>query len=288
MSVGTLTGLAVGDALGMPFETRKPSDPKLVKWDGEYGSSEYHKLGPGQWTDDTQMSLALTRGMLKAGGYIPSAIADFYLEWFNDEPRGIGRNTKRAMQRLQKTRKWARSGEFGAEGNGTAMRIAPVGLRYSVPRTVAILARVDAGITHDSKEAREAAVGLAVAVSALADRLRKEEALQAALGQMEPSVVRDALEPGAPVSYDESKGPGAHVVESLPAAFRVFMATDSYEEAVVEAIRLGGDTDTVAAMVGALAGTYYGFEEIPEKYLDSLERAAEIRTLELDLARLRE
>jgi ADP-ribosylglycohydrolase len=56
----TLTGLAVGDALGMPFETNHFSSRRLNQWDGSFQASDFHKLDPGQWTDDTQMATALT------------------------------------------------------------------------------------------------------------------------------------------------------------------------------------------------------------------------------------
>ena len=73
------------------------------------------------------------------------------------------------------------------------------------------------------------------------------------------------------------------MVQSVPAAFATFLYGANFEETVSNAIRMGGDTDTVAAMAGALAGSYYGYEGIPESLTFPLERAADIRGTELRL-----
>ncbi len=78
-------------------------------------------------------------------------------------------------------------------------------------------------------------------------------------------------------------GVSPHVVQSVPAAFTMFLYSENFEDTVRNAIRMGGDTDSVAAMAGALAGSYYGIEGIPDSILDPLERAAEIRDIELRL-----
>jgi len=122
-----LLGLAIGDALGMPFETAPRSRPDLLDWDGRSfrNSDDYHGLNPGQWTDDTQMSLALSRTLIEHQQYVPEAAALAYRQWFEGDCRGIGGSTKRAMEKLCRGVPWTESGTPGAEGNGTAMRAAP-------------------------------------------------------------------------------------------------------------------------------------------------------------------
>jgi ADP-ribosyl-[dinitrogen reductase] hydrolase len=330
--VATLTGLAVGDALGMPFETSRPDDPRLVAWDGGYGSSEYHKLGPGQWTDDTQMSLALARSLIERGVYDPACAAEHYLSDFYKEARGIGKTTHSAMAAMSPMQgasgpltplPWNRSGSLDSIGNGTAMRAAPIGLLYRAPRPGTLIlgptwqdrvielaraaahwARVDATITHRTHEAREGAAAVAAGVSFLAAGVVKDKLLLAVVELLEPSDVRFVLEDlwrrrdrgeadlGAViaarplVNTDPAKGIPARVVETVHAAFACFVWTEYFRDAVRRAIRLGGDTDTVGAITGALAGTYYGLENIPRKLVETLERADEIHALEQRLVHL--
>jgi ADP-ribosyl-[dinitrogen reductase] hydrolase len=284
-NVGTITGLAVGDALGMPFETRRPDDPAYVGWDGSYRSSDYHGLEPGQWTDDTQMSVALGKSLVRDGRYYPFDAASNYLDWFHGEPRGMGRSTRLAMEELDRSRKWTCSGVLHAEGNGTAMRAAPLGLVCADLDQVVEWARIDAGITHVSLEARQGSVVVAGMVTCLASGMDRRAALEAVCGCLSESRVRQALRDlESRVPFDERRGPSANVTESVPAALWVFMGTRDFGHAVRWAVELGGDTDTVASMVGAMAGTYYGYDQIPQHWLEGLERADELRELELALA----
>ena len=126
-----LLGLAIGDALGMPFEGL-PSwvvGPVLDRIQG-FHESGHRELGAGQWTDDTQMTLCLVRSLVRCGRLDPEDVAREYLGWFQSgDVRGIGGTTKSAMARLEAGAGWHESGTAGeyAAGNGTAMRAAPLG-----------------------------------------------------------------------------------------------------------------------------------------------------------------
>jgi ADP-ribosyl-[dinitrogen reductase] hydrolase len=282
----------------MPFETLKPSSPTLRAWDGKYGSSEYHGLGPGQWTDDTQMSMALAETLIKRGFYEPSAVAAAYLRWFQSgDCRGIGGNTRDAMLKLAGGAPWYGSGIVGAEGNGTAMRAAPLGLQHwrGIERLKAAAhwARIDSAITHVSNEAKEGSAAIAVAVSHLSSGGTQDTLLNTVLAYIEASHVqvlihriKNEIECCAGIvdlktnmGWDE-KGVSAHVTQTVPAALAMFCLTRDYYEAVHQAILLGGDTDTVGAITGALAGAYYGKEGLPEELLAPLERASDIAALD--------
>lgn len=282
MIAAPLTGLAVGDALGMPFETAKRDRPDLIAWDGHsYGSSEHHKLGPGQWTDDTQMSMALARTLVNHQQYLPEAAALAYLDWYrNGSPRGMGKTTREAMERLASGIEWHDAGIAGAEGNGTAMRVAPLGAFYrSAPIQVLAEAARDALITHASHEAAEGSRAIALAVAYLCFGEPKEGILTKVVSILQPSKISNLLknlqEPVAEVP--------AHVVATVPAAFYAFLSTSNFQDAVERAIRFGGDTDTVAAITGALAGSHYGYHGIPEHYIQGLERADDIVRLDNEL-----
>lgn len=282
-----LVGCAVGDALGMPFETRPASDPLLVSWKGEYLPSEYHKLAPGQWTDDTKMAKMLTESLYICGGFYPRDVANRYLHWYlSGDTRGMGKTTKASMQRLKDGFRWTDSGMDNAEGNGTAMRAAPMGAFYhDDPLTVAEFARMDARITHKSVEACEGSAAVALMVAYLWQGVSRFDLLAATLDFLNESKIKDkltVLSKGS-LSLPEAFalfGTKAHVTQTVPSAFAAFMLTNSYEEAVMSAIRAGGDTDTTAAITGALAGTHYGFEAIPKKYRLGLEQLDHLHKLD--------
>lgn len=296
-----MTGLAIGDALGMPFETESPLAPRLASWGGDYQASSYHRLKPGQFTDDTQMSLAIAETIIENKFYEPSLAAKKYLAWFTSgDCRGIGNNTRLAMQNLQHGKDWHASGIEEAQGNGTAMRAAPIGAHQNRGterlRAAGHWARIDASITHKSDEAKEGSAAMAVAVSHLCSGGKKTDLLTTVLQHVEKSRVRSALEDVyRAIRRGDSLGDflktrewllagvSPHVVQSVPAAFTVFLFSENFDDTVKNAVRMGGDTDSVAAMAGALAGSLYGIEGIPQALLSPLERAADLRAIEMKL-----
>lgn len=313
-----LIGKAIGDSLGMPFETKNWNDPAIMAWDGvSFGSSDFHKLGPGQWTDDTGMALALTHSMVDNGlawadpvrGYNPERAARYYLEWYNGPTfRGAGQTTRRALDNLKRGVPWYQSGELGALGNGTAMRIAPLGVLYKdEPSKLIKAAKLDAIITHDSHEAQQGSIAMAMAVALLLNGVKKEEIFESLRHVLEPSRLLDTINLTATnkTIHDTLKnkdykreldrnggnriisqlilGNKYTVIEAVARSLYVFVATRSFDEAMELAIRGGGDTDTVAAMVGALCGAYYGLEGIPESYIKPIENHEYLLKLDKEL-----
>ena len=101
MKPAVLVGLAVGDALGMPFERRGDAVHKdLPTWNGHFRPGTYHKLPAGHWTDDTEMALALASSILDGHCYDPHAAARWYLSWAEGTPHGMGGSTRKAMAKL--------------------------------------------------------------------------------------------------------------------------------------------------------------------------------------------
>lgn len=303
-----LTGLAIGDALGMQFETEKPTAPALVNWDGSYGPSAYHGLKEGQFTDDTQLPLALAASILEKKRFDPEDVAKNYLGWFTGDCRGIGDNPKRALRQamlnLQQGKAWTVSGIEAAEGNGTAPRGVVFGAHHHRAmeryRAGAHFARMDASITHKSEEAAEGSAAVAIATAHLCSGGRKLEVLTTVLEHTNKTKLRFALEDvyraarrGDTVEEFlktrdwSSYGVSTHVVQTVPAAFAMFVYYTDFDDTVKNAVRLGGDTDSVAGLAGALAGAHYGIEGIPEALLTPLERAADIRDIELRLMGLK-
>jgi ADP-ribosylglycohydrolase len=305
-----LTGLAVGDALGMPFETAYADAYVLVQWKGGYvkpAPPNHHKLEAGQFTDDTQMSMALAEHLVEHGFYDPGKAAEKYLDWYRSgDCRGIGTSTRKALERMAAGAPWHDAGEKGAEGNGSAMRAGMIGVFHhrGMQRlgAAADWARVDARVTHRSEEAAEASAAMAVALSHLSSGGSREELLDVVLSQTQKTRVHFALEDlsrtirthkerGMGNIFREwimeanygPRGPSARACESVPAAFAAFLSAKTFLETVESAIRAGGDTDSVASMAGSMAGAFWGLHNIPEDLVNGLERHDEIRQLELHL-----
>jgi ADP-ribosyl-[dinitrogen reductase] hydrolase len=291
-----LVGLAVGDALGMPFETAHMLDSRLLAWDGlSYQASSFHGLAPGQWTDDTMMSKCLAESLLERHGYDPVDAAAHYTKWFlSGERRGMGRATADALGRLARGTPWDSSGVKGAEGNGTAMRAGVLGAFYHVlPASAAEFARLDATITHQSDEAQHGSAVIAAAVALLVTGVSKKLLLSWLLTHLpSTSKIYAGLRSIQAMQAENRRvedvlgtdlQTGAHVVQTVPAAIAALVLTDSYTACVQAAIRAGGDTDTTAAVAGGLAGAHYGYAAIPEHLTKGLEACDQLRRLELDL-----
>ena len=279
----TLVGCAIGDALGNPFEMKPAISPSLTTWDGLFkAGGTFWKGDAGQYTDDTLMSIALSKSIIQSTGFDPKDVANEYLNWYlSKNTRGIGTTTATALENLKLGYSWEQSGLISSRsgGNGTAMRAAPIGLVYRNKLNLVLKYAVeDASITHNSLEPKMGSCAIALATAILTDRDVGTIAMSSLLGNiisvLLDSEVKSKLQDVQKALHEKidpkvvlaSIGTSGYVPESVGAAFYCLLATSSFEDAVVMAVRGGGDTDTIAAMTGAMAGTYYGLDGIPEHY----------------------
>lgn len=286
-----LTGLAVGDALGMPFETAHFLENRLLDWDGGFQHSDYHKLSPGQWTDDTMMARIVASSLVEHRGYNPSNIAQKYTDWYNSkERRGMGSNTRKALSHLAAGAPWVHSGVVGAEGNAPAMRGVSIGIYYRFDiETLMKVAASETTITHESTMAQQGAIAAALGVALIlnGDAFPSNLAQKVAEKLVESPIKYRLLsiQAKAKKTFDRpwqelaEMGTGAHILQTIPAAFFAFMVTPNFQGAVETSIRAGGDTDSTAALAGALAGSYYGREQV-DLYLPKVEAANDLKSLE--------
>jgi ADP-ribosylglycohydrolase len=282
-----LVGTAIGDSLGMPFEMKAPQNPMFKDWDGNFLQGTYHKLEPGQFTDDTQMSLAMTKSLLRSNGFDGPDMARAYLEWYQTGARGMGGTTRTAMQSLERGVPFDKSGVhlgptgIPVGGNGTAMRACPMGVyfRRDLDQVKANI-RIDASITHQVEECILGGVAVAVGAALLArseatpkDLIKKvvEHLPDSATKQHLLVASRLAEKDIAPTIAMEVIGTSGYVVESVAAAFYCVSRHYGYRNIVVNAVKGGGDADTIAAMAGGLAGIYFGLDGIPEEYKKVVE-----------------
>lgn len=291
-----LLAACIGDSLGQQFETKNWNNPAILAWDGSYGVSDFHKLKPGFFTDDGWMLLALSTSLIEKKYFDPNNIAEKYLEWYlGPNFVGAGKATSQALDLLKHDVPWYESGILGALGNGTSMRSAPIGVcfRNDISKLIKA-AKLDAMITHNSYEAEQASIAMAIGVALLLNGISKEQLLQEVIKHLGNSKVLDNLNviTSNKLIYDtilnkeydkelDKKGGNRVIsqlilgakytcIETVARAFYVFLATRSFQECVELAVHGGGDTDTAASMAGALAGAYYGIAGIDKYYLDGL------------------
>lgn len=301
--VGALLGTFVGDALGAPVET----------WSAErIAESPVGLLGGGpvpagsaRYTDDTQMMIGVAESLVEVGGFDGQDMARRFAENFESH-RGYSRATRGVMRALQNGAPWnevapGRFGGQGSLGNGAAMRVAPVGLFYhDDPEALRRVAELQSIITHTHPLGGEGAALLAFAVArAAAHPPGVAFAPGAFLGEL-----RAFVRPGPPnypghlaaIAELLGRQPPTHEVVqtlgndvtapgSVPTAIYAFLAHPrSFPEAVLYAVRLGGDADTLGAMTGAIAGAFHGVEAIPAEWLDALENGPKGRDYVRQLA----
>lgn len=314
---GVLLGLAVGDALGGPFE-QAPDEcgvsypPGLEEWEG---TMEPSRLGPaGTCSDDTGMARALTRSLVRCGGYRPEDAAREYLEWFNanENSSGVGGTIRKALVRYRTARIWETCGvrEFprGYVGNGTAMRAAPFGIAFQRDlKSCAQAAALDATLTHNHLEAQAGSVAVALWVSLsltgedlfgvhdeVIELMRAEYRYTRTwtlLSSTQELVQERSLLGGQRGLRAEalirSWGNGGDVAATVAGAMACAVlhsgTPNPFRGAVISAVRGAGDSDTRAAITGACAAAFWGPESIPEEWSRSILEAPEMASLEYSL-----
>lgn len=272
-----LLGTAVGDALGVPFETFLINNPLLVNWDGKtFLGSEHHGLKPNQYSDDTQMSLMVAESLIDNKGFNPEDLSKRYVDWIvSGRARGYGKTTMMAVQNLLAGKSWADSGVAGSYGNGTAMRAAPFGVYYRNDlETLVKVVKIDSSITHVSEDAEAGALAIALATAYAVtndtenllekiDQLLPESKVKKSLFSLRSLVDSPNITPQQALRVLGTK---ANVRETVPAALYCFLKFNNYHEAIFNAIKAGGDTDTTAAIVGALFGAKLGMAGIDKSF----------------------
>jgi ADP-ribosyl-[dinitrogen reductase] hydrolase len=260
---GALYGVAVGDALGAPLEFMSADQIKrrhgLVT---EMIGGGWLSVKPGEITDDTQMTLAVAEGIVANPENPIEEVGARFIEWMRSGPKDIGGACSASISRAasiaagRTSNKNPSAGDRPTEddwyraskdtairngnrsgGNGALMRTVYPGLFY-----------------HQELEAVEVATAIIV-----------DKALQGTPYELDRNAKRT-----------EDLNPTGFVVDSMKCAVTAaFWNAESFEEAVVSAANMGGDADTIAAITGGLAGAYFGYDAIPERWIREL--APEVR-----------
>ena len=242
-------GLAVGDALGVPYEFRPRGSFTCTGMVG-HGT---HDQPAGTWSDDTSMTLATCDSIRACGRVDTGDMLSRFRAWIDDGAYAIdgvvfdyGNTTARALA--------AGTGCAGERdnGNGSLMRIAPLAFTDATDDEV----RAVSAITHAHPVSAETCVEMVRVMRALAAGASPAEAVP-------DCEVHNA-------ASEKDQGSGGFVRDTYCAALWCLVVSGSYEECVLRAVNLGDDTDTTAAVAGALAGIAYGADAIPATWMEVL------------------
>jgi len=309
-----IMGVVVGDALGCPvqFESREEVARHPVTGMRGYGT---FNLPKGSWTDDSSLTIALLESIRRVGKIDLDDIMGNFMKWLYDgeftpygESYDIGRGTMQAINRYSKNRKAKKCGgdEEWNNGNGSLMRIMPACIYCTVMESSGMYSDRDAidaihsvgGLTHAHIRSN-IACGLYFFMAKYI--LFREGSLQESilegltqgfafyesyLADKENLHYYDRLkdmETFKSLPSEKIKSTG-YVVDALEAAVWSLITTDSFDQALLKAVNLGDDTDTVGAIAGGLAGLYYGYDSIPEEWLSAIKRREWIE----DMCRIKE
>lgn len=314
---GSLLGVAIGDALGMPSSFLPPREIQRIY--GEIRDFEdpipdhvYHSgYVAGQVTDDTEQTVLIAETLLGAQKADPKRIADVLLDWFESvggsDSDAVGPSSMQALRAIANGEDLVEAGKRG-DTNGAAMRISPVGILHGENHTTisAIVEDVYQVClpTHGSNLAVSGASAIACGISsALRGRSLEEISLDSIEGARRgvqrgfpvigPSVARriefalDLVKKGRDLEQTAAEiyqviGAGVEMEQSVPAAIGLFIASrGDPQSGILAAANMGGDADTVASMVGGLCGAYSGPEAFPEEWIKKVEAVNHLNLKEL-------
>ena len=289
--LGCLVGTAIGDALGAGREGMGMSRSEDIV-------SLAEKLGQLIYTDDTHMTIGIAESLIERKGFDGEHMAQTFIENYEAEPwRGYGPGPPRIFGMIKSGEAWYSAANRlyrgGSFGNGSAMRVAPVGLLYS--RNLEKLREIayqSSSITHSHELGKEGAAlqacAVALALNTSSDEeidrevflSRLQDFIQDRLYKEKVARIRELLGEQDKAKVVAVLGNGIEAPRSVPTAIYCFLRQpQSYKDAVIYAVSLGGDTDTIAAMAGAISGACLGIEAIPSEWRAKLENREYIETL---------
>ena len=294
----TLLGAAVGNAMGGPLSFM--SDNQIQIKHGvvsEMIGGGWLNLRPGQYTGDIILLIATTETLIEKGRFDAEDALERYLLWNNTNPRDIGQTTRSVLATIveekaelgQAAAKVYRELTSKGEDNDFLPRCIPLALMHYNDHDQLIIETLKAAqMTHYNKKTTSGAVAL----NLLLARILNGE-------QHRPKIVSQVMTildendygvynvlPEIDLKKKEELQPTSRMQDTLEIALWCWRKTNSYREAIVTAINLGGNSDTIGAVIGAIAGAYYGEEQIPSQWLSRLEDKNIIASLARRLAKL--
>ena len=261
---GAWIGQLAGDSLGSLVEfltpeeiqARYPGGLSRLETGGVWGTLA------GQATDDSEMALALARCLVKTERYDAAAVREAYVAWLGSEPYDIGSTTRGSLS--------TGVANTTSQANGSLMRVSPIGIAFG-PDAAFAAAYEDAGLTHAHPVCRQATAVYAYALSfAIRSGPAPEQVYAHAKGvASHPALIEslDRAKDAAPADFVKNQG---WVLTAFENAFYQLLHAKSVEAALSDTVKRGGDTDTNAAIAGALLGAVHGLRSMPHQWVDRI------------------
>ena len=287
--LGGLFGVACGDALGgtLEFFTQAEGKKKYGYLKDIIGGGCWN-LDVGEVTDDTMMTIAVAEGILDNLENPINSIGEEFIEWYLSKPKDVGNIINIALSDYIQNNDWSRTAKFAHDycsgmsaGNGSLMRCIPVALIYEDRNKMIEISEKQSKLTHLDEKATRACVFYNKLVDKYLDNASKIPTIREIINEYpEYNIVFEISK--------EELNPSGYVLDTMICSLWCFINTTTFEDAVCEAVNLCGDADTIGAITGGIAGVYYGFDNIPERWKDKIlvkdkliEIAEKINELEL-------
>jgi ADP-ribosylglycohydrolase len=315
---GTLMGVAIGDTLGHPFEGLL----RIKIYSQFTDFKEFIKANKKlfyTYTDDTQLTLHTAEALINGSGFNLDYFIREFVNWLDDPPIGPGFGCMSSIQKLKYGIGWEKAASKSG-GNGTAMRVSPIGLYYCKdPKGLEHAAIKSSVITHSHPAASAGALVIAKAIAYLMDKdptidfpiEEFFEYITTPLSHSQDGIwqefiailhkVKDHLdmpmEAGlikfsqagvkSPFFIEQYLGRAfvhPYAISTVACAIFIFLkCLSTFEECIYELATAGGDSDTVAAIGGSLAGNYFGLKNIPSELINIIKDRKKIMTISENL-----
>ena len=273
---GALYGAVIGDALGaplefMPQEQIKAQFGKVTEMIG----GGWLKTAPGEGTDETALLLATAYGVMKQPENPYAEIGKNFINWAISRPKDISDTTLRSIDKtmskshgkylIPKARWHESAGQVdlfsnrGSVDNGAILNTLYPALYYK-EEAVAVTTALDiTNMTHVNTQSDNAC------------RIYAQFIFRILNQNIDKNVMNEMIDNTMYYDYkNEEVQPTASAYDSIIAMLHAFMFTENFEDAILTAINYGGDSDTIGAITGGLAGCFYGYDNIPQRFIDAL------------------
>ena len=279
---GALLGLAVGDALGGPLEFMSKNQIQI-----KHGvvskmlGGGWLNLRPGQYTEDTILMLATAESLLEKKELDKKDLMSRYLEWFRLNPKDISQTTQTILtavengEEVEKAAYLHKNELIKEEGeNDFLTRCIPLALYYFDNYENLMNKTMQAVmLTHYNKKmaSGSVAVNLIIAhiINGETDKDKILEQTQDLLDENKLGLYN--VLPDFKYKKKNTLRSSTHMQDTMETAIWIWQNMKNFKEAIIEAVNMGGDADTIGAVTGALNGAYYGVDEIPQEWLATLD-----------------
>lgn len=298
---GCIYGVVVGDALGTTYEFRKAASIKLPETLNIVGGGPF-KVKKGQVTDDSEMTIAMLRSIIRMGKYDKNDVAKAYIRWMESEPADSGLTTRKALMGATNYKEVvAHSMERnqGSLSNGFLMRISPLavyGMRLK-PSKLNKHIMEEIAMTNPSDICYYAAklyIHMLIYLMKGGQNIEKEALRIIALDKHKgvPELKNIVLSAKVTPYFKYAADTGVDDIVAIDGEYMGFFAVTlqlsfhelyhakNYEEAMRGIIKHGGDTDTNCAIAGGLLGAKFGYNNIPRRWVTAVNQAKYNRPME--------